>query len=285
MDKFDVPVLFCTFNRLECTKKVFERIREVRPEKLYLVSDGPRENIQGEAEKVNAVRKYIEEHIDWECEVYKNFAPKNMGCGKRMSSGISWAFEREEKLIILEDDCLADLSFFRYCSELLDLYEKNEDIMIIGGYNPLGTFGEEYSFIFTPIIEIWGWATWKRAWEQYDYDVSDWKEHKVSSYMKAVLDDRAVKHFSHLFDCVYTHVLDTWDFQLQYLLLQKGTLSIVPNRNMVENIGFGVDATHTKTAPIGLCNNSYEMNFPMKIPMCIKNNEVYNKQILDAYVK
>ncbi|MBD5489842.1 MAG: glycosyltransferase family 2 protein [Lachnospiraceae bacterium] len=285
MNQFDVPVLFCTFNRLECTKRVFERIREIRPAKLYLLSDGPRENVSGENEKVTAVRRYLEEHIDWKCQVFKNFADKNMGCGRRMSSGISWAFEHEEKLIIMEDDCLADLSFFRYCRELLHLYEKNEDVMLIGGYNPLGKLEEKTSYIFTPIIEIWGWATWKRAWQQYDYDISDWRERKVSACMKAVMDDKAINHYSKLFDYVYTHKIDTWDYQLQYLALQKGTFAIVPKKNMVKNIGFGAEATHTKSVPDYLYNESHEMNFPLQIPTSIKNNELYNKMVLDVYVK
>ena len=284
-DKFDVPVIFCTFNRLECTKKTFERIREVKPMRLYLLSDGPRENVSGEEEKVNAVRKYLEDNIDWECQVYKNFAPKNMGCGKRMSSGISWAFEQEEKLIILEDDCLPHITFFRYCNELLERYKENEDIMLIGGSNSLGILEEKDSFIFTPFVENWGWATWKRTWQQYDYDISDWGERKIPFSMKTSMDDKAIKFYSNLFDKVYTHKIDTWDYQLQYLVFQKGGLTIVPRKCLVKNIGFGLDATHTKTAPVELHSEDYEMDFPMKIPTSVKNNKVFNKQYLNVVVK
>lgn len=281
MNNFDVPILFCTFNRLECTKKVFERIREVRPQRLYLVSDGPRDSVSGEAERVNEIRTYLEEHVDWECQVYKNFAEKNMGCGQRMSSGISWAFEREEKLIIIEDDCLADISFFRYCQELLDLYEEDENVMLIDGYNPLGILEEKDSFIFTPFVEIWGWATWKRTWQQYDYDISDWKDRIISAYMKTFLDDRAIEYYSSMFDSVYTHRVDTWDYQLQYLVMKKGALSITPSINMVKNIGFGAEATHTKTAPANLYNEAHKMEFPMRIPVCVEDNRKYNEQRLN----
>lgn len=284
MDKFDVPVLFCTFNRLECTKRVFERIRMMRPERLYLLSDGPRKNICGEDEKVAAVRKYLEEHIDWECQVYKNFAEKNMGCGRRMSSGISWAFEQEEKLIIIEDDCLPDLSFFRYCKELLELYKENENIMLIGGSNSVGELRGGDSFVFSPFIENWGWATWKRTWEQYDYDICDWSEKKVPQSMKAFMNEREIKNYLRLFDSVYTHEIDTWDYQLQYLLFQKDGLAIVPCKCLVKNIGFGPDATHTKTVPVKLYSEDHEMSFPMHIPSCVKSNEEYNKRALEAFI-
>lgn len=282
MSGFDVPIVFCTFNRLECTKKVFERIREIRPTKLYLVSDGARDSVSGEKEKVNGVRKYIETHIDWDCHVYKNFAEKNMGCGKRMSSGISWAFEQEEKLIILEDDCQADLSFFRYCEELLERYKDNESVMLIAGYNPLGTLEEKESFIFTPFIEIWGWATWKRTWQQYDYDIVDWKEHTGWQYMSKFMDNKVITQYSSLFDSVFDHKVDTWDYQLQYLVFRKGALAIVPSRSMVRNIGFGVDATHTKTAPIKLSNKSHTMEFPLKVPSGVENNAAYNEKVLEV---
>lgn len=285
MNQFDVPVLFCTFNRLECTKKVFERIREVKPSKLYLLSDGPRENVKGEAEQVAAVREYLETHIDWDCQVYKNFADKNMGCGLRMSSGITWAFEHEEELIIIEDDCLPRLSFFQYCRELLELYRDNEEIMLIGGVNEVGILDEKDSFIFTPYTGTWGWATWKRTWQLYDYGITDWKDHNIPLSMRELMDDKAIRYYAKAFDCVYTHSLDTWDYQLQYLVFQKGALTIVPSRSLITNIGFGLDATHTKIEPAELCNESYEMSFPMQVPSKIKNNEKFYERLLEMTVK
>lgn len=284
MDRFNVPVLFCTFNRLECTQRVFERIREVRPAKLYLLSDGPRENVEGEDIKVSAVRQYLEDHIDWECQIYRNFAESNMGCGKRMASGISWAFEQEENLIIIEDDCLPNLSFFRYCKELLELYKENENIMLIGGSNSVGELSGKDSFVFSPFIENWGWATWKRTWQQYDYDIRDWKEREVPKSMKAFMNEKEIEHYSRLFDSVYTHELDTWDYQLQYLVFQKGALAVVPHKCLVKNIGFGPDATHTKTVPVKLYCEDEAMEFPMQIPSCIKNNEEYNRRALKAFI-
>lgn len=284
MKQFDVAVLFCTYNRLECTQKVFERIREVRPAKLYLLSDGPREHVKGEKDRVNAVRQYIENHIDWKCQVRKNYAETNMGCGKRMSSGISWAFEQEEKLIIIEDDCFPDLSFFRYCNELLELYKDDENIMLIGGSNSVGELEEEDSFVFSPFVENWGWATWKRTWRQYDYDIRDWEEREVPQSMKAFMSETAIRHYTRLFDLVYTHELDTWDYQLQYLVFQKNALTVVPQNCLIRNIGFGPDATHTKARPAKLYSMDHEMIFPMQIPSCVKSNEAYNKRALEAFV-
>ena len=284
MNQFDIPVLFCTFNRLECTKRVFERIREVKPAKMYLVSDGPRENIVDEEKKVNSIRRYLDEHVDWDCQIYKNYAEKNMGCGKRMSSGISWAFEQEEKLIIIEDDCLPDLSFFRYCEELLELYKEDENIMLIGGSNSIEEMEGEDSFVFTPYLENWGWATWKRTWEKYDYDILSWEGRKIPPYMKTFMSDKAIDFYARLFYLVYTHELDTWDYQLQYLIFQQEALTIAPQKCLVKNIGFGPDATHTKTKPDKLYSEDHRISFPMQIPSCVKNNEEYTKRAFEALI-
>lgn len=285
MNKFDVPVLFCTFNRIDCTKKVFTRIREKKPVKLYLLSDGPRKEVKGENEKVLEVRKYVEENIDWECQVYTNYASVNMGCGKRMASGISWAFEQEEELIILEDDCMPDVSFFDYCKELLNLYRHEERVFLIGGSNSLGKWKGKDSFGFSPFVENWGWATWKRAWKYYDYNISEWKDQKIPSSMKRIMDDKAIRYYCNLFDKVYTHEIDTWDYQLQYMVFQKNMLTIVPNKCLVKNIGFGPDATHTKESSVELYSEDHEMVFPMTIPLNIKNNDYYNECFLNLFVK
>lgn len=281
--ELEVPVVFCTFNRLECTKKVFEQIKIAKPKKLYLVSDGARDNVPGEAEKVERVRNYLSEQIDWECEVFKNFAEKNLGCGKRMSSGISWAFKNEESLIILEDDCLVRQSFFRFCQEMLELYRDDERIGVISGYKSLESDNIEESYSFSGFTEIWGWATWKRVWDKYDYDISAWRKNKITPYMKTIMNKKAIANYKKSFESVYKHKLDTWDYQFQYQLMENKILTVIPNRSMVENVGFDNDATHTKEKPTDIIvDQSYEMEFPLKHPTQVVRDISYDKKYVEV---
>ena len=275
----EIPVVYCTFNRLDCTKQSFERIKNNKPQKLYLVSDGPRSHVEGEKEKVEEVRNYIMENIDWDCEVHTNFAEENMGCGKRMSSGITWAFDHEKWAIIIEDDCLVNTSFFRFCQELLIRYENNDQIGVISGYRTI--VGEEttYSYFFSGFAEIWGWATWKRVWEKYDFDMKQWKNRKITKHMKEMMNKTAQESYRCLFDWVYNHQLDTWDYQLQYQVFMNEWLAVKPRQSMVQNVGFGDDATHTMDLPEEIVTDrSWEMEFPLKHPDKIERNTEYDKK-------
>ena len=131
---FNTPILFVIFNRLDTTFKVFEKIREIKPKKLYIAADGPRKQIEGENEKCAKVRS-IETLVDWDCEVKTLFQSENLSCGPAVSTAISWFFNNEEQGIILEDDCLPNTSFFHFCEEMLNYYKENETIMHIGGTN------------------------------------------------------------------------------------------------------------------------------------------------------
>jgi hypothetical protein len=241
---FSTPVLFLIFNRPDTTKKVFERIRGIQPRSLYISADGPRENRTDEDEKCREARKIIEK-IDWECDIKTNFSEKNLGCRVGVSSGIHWFFSHVTEGIILEDDCLPDLSFFHFCETLLAYYRKDERIMHIGGVNfQDGRKRGSASYYFSKINHIWGWATWKRAWEKYDVNISGLRaeQHRF----REIYPDRAMRiYWQRNFELVYKKEKDTWDYQWQYVVSINNGLAILPNVNLISNIGFESNATHT----------------------------------------
>jgi hypothetical protein len=243
---YNIPVLFLIFNRLDTTRKVFEVIRSIAPKKFYIASDGPRVTHGGEQEQVEKVRKYVLDTIDWDCEIKTLFREKNLGCGRAVSSAITWFFENVEHGIILEDDCLPSLSFFDYCAELLEKYKSNERIYHIAGYNPLTVINDSNTYYFSRIQHCWGWASWRRAWNQYSYDIDGLDkfvaQRKIKNIFKRACDR---KYWLDIFREMERHEIDTWDYQWAYSIFKNNGICINPTRNMVKNIGFGADATHT----------------------------------------
>lgn len=261
----NTAVLFLVFNRLDTTKQVFEAISQAKPPRLYIAADGAREAKEGEAEKVQAVRDYVMENIDWDCEVKTLFREKNLGCKYAVSGAITWFFENEEQGIILEDDCLPSQSFFWYCEELLNKYKNDETVYLISG-DARGpeSFGmkEDYGFCKYPMI--WGWASWARVWQNYDPEISDWP--KVRDTLPASISTYkpTVRFWKSTFEQLYRKEIDTWDFQFTYLLLKNGGKCIVPKINLISNVGFGADATHTFSPESEAANR---MRFEIKIPL------------------
>lgn len=250
----DTPVVFIIYNRPEQTKIVFDALRKVKPRKLFVVADGPRS--QFESQKCEETRSILKT-IDWGCEVFENFSDYNLGCGKRISSGLDWVFSKAEEAIILEDDCLPSPSFFYFCQTLLEKYHKNEGIMQISGNNfqPESNVGN-YSYYFSKYPHIWGWATWKRAWDFYDFSMKSWPEFKKSRKINALSENIQEKiYWTAVFDRrYYRQQPDTWDYQWVYACWLQGGLSINPSRNLVSNIGAGKDASHTKKKHCSLLN-------------------------------
>ncbi|MGL4501639.1 MAG: glycosyltransferase family 2 protein, partial [Planktothrix sp.] len=244
-------VAFLVFNRPETTQRVFEQIRKAQPLKLLVVADGPRSDRPGESEKCAAVRAIID-RVDWDCEVLKNYSETNLGCKRRISSGIDWVFQMVEEAILIEDDCLPQPSFFPYCEELLERYRDDTRVMHIAGTN-LGISGKntKESYYFSRRTHIWGWATWRRAWQQYDVNMSLWPElKKQNRLIEMVGNQPEAQKKTEIFDKVYGGEIDTWDYQWHFTCLVNGNSSIMPNTNMVENIGFQKDAsTHTASRP------------------------------------
>ncbi len=273
-------MLFLVFNRLDTTKQVFEAIRQAKPPRLYIAADGARETKEGEAEKVQAVREYVMENIDWDCEVKTLFREKNLGCKYAVSGAITWFFENEEQGIILEDDCLPSQSFFWYCEELLNKYKYDETVYLISG-DARGpeSFGmkEDYGFCKYPMI--WGWASWARVWKNYDPEILDWP--KVRDTLPASISTYkpTIRFWKKTFEQLYKKGIDTWDFQFSYLLLRNGGKCIVPRLNLISNVGFGADATHTFSPESEAANR---MRFEIKIPLEHKPS-IFSEEMINNF--
>ena len=238
------PVLFLIFNRPDTTARVFAAIRDARPARLYVAADGPRNGLPGEAEQCRATRG-IAAAIDWECELHTLFRDGNLGCRDAVSGAITWFFEQEEEGIILEDDCLPHPSFFPFCEKLLARYRDDGRVMMIGGTNYLlDELKIRESYFFSRYFPIWGWASWRRAWNRYDLAMKEWPRLKEEAALDAFYSQRFMrKHVAGMFDGAYDGRINTWDIQWFYSCLFNNALCIVPRVNLISNIG--LVGTHT----------------------------------------
>jgi hypothetical protein len=261
------PVAFIIFKRQDVTERGFEVIRQVKPRKLLIIADGPRVDRPGEAEECAATRAVIE-RVDWDCEVLKNYSEINLGCAKRVSSGLDWVFDKVEEAIILEDDCVPHPTFFRFCEELLDHYRDDERIMVIAGNNfQFGHKKIENSYYFSRYNHCWGWASWRRAWQHYDFAMKLWSEVRDKGLLKdLLLDSQAVDYWTKIFQATYDGQIDSWAFRWTLACWVQSGLTILPKVNLVSNIGYGQGATNTTTS------NKFDnmpveaMNFPLQHP-------------------
>ena len=240
------PVLFLIFNRPQPTRQVFEEIRKAAPRRLYVAADGPRVSVRSEKDQCDAARAIVDK-VDWDCEVRTLFRTENLGCKRAVAGAIDWFFDNEEEGIVLEDDCLPDPCFFRYCGELLQRYRDDHRVATISGDNyQRGKWRGEGSYYFSIFPHCWGWATWKRAWRLNDVTMSEWPDAKRTGWLRQIWDsplDR--RYWTTNFNDTYAGRIDTWDFGWTFSIWRSGGLNALPNVNLVENIGFGPDATHT----------------------------------------
>lgn len=264
----DTPVALVIFNRPDLTARVVEALRAVRPARLFVIADGPRPGRVGEADRCAAARAVIE-RIDWECAIVKDYAAINLGSGKRVSSGLAWLFEQVDEAIILEDDCLPDPSFFRFCHELLARYRHDDRVMMISGMNPFGRWrAETESYHFSHYGAHWGWATWKRAWRHYDFEMRALRQPATPIRLLEVTGDPdQVAYHLQLCDLIASGQVASWDVQWTLTQLLRGGLAVVPARNLVSNIGFGPDATHTyQPFSMTAARELYTLTFPLVDP-------------------
>ena len=241
------PVLFLIFNRPDTTALVFEEIRKAAPLRLYVAADGPRRNKDNEAELCEKTRAILK-NVDWPCEIKSLFREENLGCKKAVSSALDWFFRSETEGIILEDDCLPHFDFFSFCSDMLARYREDERIMHIAGINfQFGRTVGQGSYYFSRINHIWGWASWRRAWEHYDVDMKAYPSFKQQYLIKNIFrQSRIQKFWINVFDKLTSGKIDTWDYQWAFAMWINSGLSIIPNKNLVSNIGFETGGTHAK---------------------------------------
>lgn len=280
--QLNTPVALLIFNRPDTTTRVFKEIARARPPKLLVVADGPRADRVGEVEKCKQTREIIQQ-VDWDCEVLTNYAEKNMGCKMRVASGIDWIFDQVEEAIILEDDCLPEPSFFRYCEELLAKYRDNERVGMISGGNL--QFGQQRgigSYYFSRYTHIWGWASWRRAWKHYDRDITQWPAFRDEGWLDILFRTQGERdYWRYSFNAVHNGSLDTWDCSWTFTALTKGMLQVVPNVNLITNIGFGPNATHTHVVGVHANMPTNPMQFPMKHPNFVLADQYADRFIAD----
>jgi hypothetical protein len=279
-EPLDTPVAFIIFNRPEKTLQVFAEIAKAKPRQLFVVADGPRPDHPTDEVNCAATRAVVEQ-IDWECTVHRNYSEQNLGCKRRISSGIDWVFDQVEEAIIVEDDIVVDPSFFRFAQEMLVYYRYDTRVMQIAGFNPIAPLNDyPYSYFFSFWPLIWGWATWRRAWQTYDVQMSLWSSDLRSQLQENPLLD---PKFLNILDQTHRGEIDTWDYQWLFANLMQSGLTVVPCQNLIRNIGFGADATHTRgQTPAYLNAAPATIEFPLSHPPYVMVNPIYQKQVIDV---
>jgi hypothetical protein len=240
-------VAIIVFNRPECTAQTLAAIRAARPPRLFVIADGPRASRPDDVEKCAAVRKMIDDGVDWPCVVERDYAHQNLGCGIRPATGLTWAFSRADRLVVLEDDCVPDPSFFWFCDEMLERYATDTRVGQISGCPcHFSEINRPTSYIFSRYGPCWGWASWRRAWDSYDLKMESWPRFAASGSVDAVGLTPAERIRRHaLYDGLHkSQRTDVWDYQWSYAKARQGMLSIIPCKNLIENVGFDGAGTH-----------------------------------------
>lgn len=243
------PIAFIIFNRPIHARESFATIRAQRPAKLFIIADGPRHNYAADKGLCSAAREVVQQ-IDWPCEVHHNYASKNLGLKRRVSSGLDWVFEQVDRAIVLEDDCVPHPDFFPFCDALLQHYESNERVSVITGNNfQDGRKRGDASYYFSKYNHCWGWATWRRAWQYYRGDLPFWPEWSHSfDWSNKMPDPVERRYWAAIFERVKRQEIDSWAYPWTASVWYRGGLTATPNVNLVTNIGFGPDGTHTISA-------------------------------------
>jgi hypothetical protein len=266
----ETPVALIIFNRPHTTRKVIDRIHKARPSQLFVIADGPRHNRPDDIQLCTSTRDTIDQ-VDWQCEVYKHYADENLGPGKRIYTGLNWVFQQVDKCLILEDDVLPHKDFFPFCDELLLRYANDKRIMLISGFGPsVKNISQPYSYFFSRSFIPLGWATWKRAWDNFDIEMKIWNELRETDWLVEILGDRLWAKIVHdRFEQRYNAHDKAVDVEWAFYCLSQSGYAIRPYGNLLEYISSIGDATHqdfAKAIEQHIKIPTSSMSFPIKHP-------------------
>jgi hypothetical protein len=276
----NTPILFLIFNREDTTRQVFEAIKKQKPKYLYVAADGARKDKPNEAEKCQKVRDIVLKNIEWDCELKTLFRDENLGCKIAVSSALTWFFDNVQQGIILEDDCLPDLSFFPYCEELLERYKDDSRIGCINGtVHHSSKVNMTTSYDFCRSAHIWGWASWRRVWKNYDVNFDFWNKYpKKRNDLFLNLKEKI--YFSSWIPDILNGKINTWDMQFDFLLRTQDQLSLSPSVNMVTNLGIGhTNSTNTTDKNKKAVSNLRAMSFPLRHPDYVMSNQSIDSEV------
>lgn len=286
-----IPVLFIIFNRTETERVVFNRIREYRPNKLYVAADGPRENREDDRKKCQEARDIIK-NVDWPCEVKTLFREKNVGCGMGVSSAITWFFEYEEYGAIIEDDVLPSVDFFTICEEALPKYRDEEKIMMITSFNPGSKLAESNKMGLTKYANIWAWAAWRRAWDKFDINMNEVSKRSLWDYIKwyGLILGIGMHHYKNFMLSSYKESGNwhAWDYQWSLSLFTNHAYSMAPYVNLTKNIGIGVgEGTHYSENDKDPYTNLQIGNIktPLEYPQVIDIDKALYRQDIKEFIR
>jgi hypothetical protein len=278
----NTAVMFLFFRRPDPTRRVFERIREAQPPRLYLIADGPRPDVADDESLCEETRAVVD-RVDWPCEVVRDFSEPNLGAQRRIASAIHLTFEREEQAIILEDDCLPHPTFFRWCEEMLERYRDEEQVMHISGSQLLRRASHNgASYYFSRYVHVWGWATWRRAWRLYDDDLNDWhgktERQREAQLRRMYNEEEERRYWRYVWN--NSDQIDAWDSLWSYAVQSRGRLAANPNANLITNIGFGQEATNATEDPFGIAGRPLEgMDFPLVHPPSVTRDRATDARV------
>jgi len=279
-------VLFIMFDRPRHAKESFAAIRAARPPRLYLAADGARHHVPGEIDRCTETIRAVESQLDWPCEVFRLYLPHNVGSALAISRAITWALQKEEAITIFEEDCVAGPAFFAFVDAMLERYADDPTVgmvsgcqFVIGGWRP----PEGASYSFTRLAQIWGWATWRRAWQHYDHAMNAWPAAREENWLRTLFPRRADQvYWRSRFDMVHANPAEVWDYRWAFARWHHNLWGIVPARNLVTNTGFAPDARHTRD-PHHPCANlpRGELPHPLQHPRVKRHDRRLDRRTRD----